>query len=213
MALDGTVSCLGRLMFTWFRNRQKKIETAAAAANPVTLPNAAASWSAKMWYRFLVYRENDCLVSFDVDVMAEGPDVVGVPSAEAWAQSAPAFVRNRRDEVLARLKGIKWNRDLIWEEGDESRCGKHDACTQAIPGSIESTEGGKYLEHLGLFNRGSPMSFAEARKVWIQVEEKFAACAKGTVTLFVSQAKPNSMFKKVSLPALQKNPNVTLDFR
>jgi hypothetical protein len=200
-------------MFTWFRNRPKKDESTATVANSVAPPSTVAPWSAKMWYRFLVYSEKDLLVSFDVDVMAEGPDVVGVPSPRAWAQTAPAFVRNSRDEILARLNGIKWNRDLIWEECDEYRCGEWDPSAQTVPGSIESTEGGKYLEHLGLFDPGSPLSFAEARKIWIQVEEKFAACAEGRVTLFVSQAKPNSMFKLVSLPVLQKNPNVTLDYR
>jgi hypothetical protein len=42
---------------------------------------------------------------------------------------------------------------------------------------------------------------------------RYAAQASGRVTLFVSTARPNSMFKMISLPALQRNPNVTLDFK
>jgi hypothetical protein len=64
-----------------------------------------------------------------------------------------------------------------------------------------------------LFDPGSPISFAEARTIWTDAERKFAASASGRVTLFVAKARANSMFKLVSLPALQRNPNVTLDLR
>ncbi|MFI5378075.1 MAG: hypothetical protein ACHRHE_02100 [Tepidisphaerales bacterium] len=166
-----------------------------------------------MWYRFVTYRESNDVLSFDVDVMVEGPDIVLVPTAEVWHRSAPTFVRDRRDEVLARLKGIKWNRELVWEETDGANCGTHDPATNTIPGSIESTPGGRYLEQQHLFDTGSLVTFAQARTLWTGAEVKFASEARGRVTLCVKTARPNSMFKLVSLPRLQNNPRVTLEFR
>jgi hypothetical protein len=166
-----------------------------------------------MWYRFVTYREGDHLLSLDVDVMASGPDVVLVPTVGAWDRSSAQFARGRRDEVMQRLKGVKWNRELAWEESEGTSCSSHDPASSAIPGSLASTSGGKFIEQQNLFAPGSPMSFAEARSIWMKAEMRYAAQASGRVTLFVSTARPNSMFKMISLPALQRNPNVTLDFK
>jgi hypothetical protein len=67
----------------------------------------------RMWYRFVTYREGAEVVSLGVDVMVDGPDIVGVPSEEAWARSAPGFARDRREEIVDRLKRVKWNRELV----------------------------------------------------------------------------------------------------
>jgi len=166
-----------------------------------------------MWYRFVTYREGANVLSLDVDVMAEGPDIVFVPSAQVWNQSAPPFAQDRRDQIVERLKGLKWNRELLWEESDAASCSTHDPSSSTVPGSIESTPGGKFIEQQNLFGPDSPVSFSEARTLWSQAEMQYAALASGRVTLFVSTARANSMFKLVSLPALQRNPNATLDFK
>jgi len=41
----------------------------------------------------------------------------------------------------------------------------------------------------------------------------FAEQAKGSVTIYASEVIPNSVFQAVELPALKKNPNVTLVFK
>jgi hypothetical protein len=166
-----------------------------------------------MRYRFLTYREAGQHLSLHVDVMADGPDIVLVPSEASWRQSAPAFARDHRDQILDRLKNVKWNRELVWDESDLAACATNDPATNGVPGSIELTPGGRFIEQLNLFAPGTSMSFAEARMLWSKAEEQFAAQASGRVTLFVSTARPNSMFNRVSLPALQRNPNVTLDFK
>jgi len=170
-------------------------------------------WSARMWYRFVTYREGGYVLSLDVDVMADGPDIVFVPPERAWNHSAPPFAQGRRDEIVERLKGVKWNRELLWEESGAASCSTHDPSSSTVPGSIESTPGGKFIEQLNLFGPDSPVGFSGARTLWSQAEIQYAAQASGRVTLFVSTARANSMFKLVSLPALQRNPNVTLDFR
>jgi hypothetical protein len=166
-----------------------------------------------MWYRFVTYREGANVVSLVVDVMADGPDIVFVPSARAWDKSAPAFAQGRRDQILERLKGVKWNRELLWEVSDADACSTRDPSSSTVHGSIESTPGGKLLEQQNLFGPDSAVGFSGARTLWSQAEMQYAAQARGRVTLFVSAARENSMFKLVSLPALKRNPNVTLDFK
>lgn len=198
-------------MFGWFRTKSAQ---STGTRNATPAGNASVrSWSARMWYRFVTYREGGNVLSLDVDVMADGPDIVFVPSADAWERTSPPFARGRRDEVVERLKAVKWNRELVWEESDAASCSTHDPSSSVVPGSIESTPGGKFVEQQNLFGPDSPVSFAQARSVWSQVEVQYAAQASGRVTLFVSTARPNSMFKLISLPALQRNPNVTLDFK
>jgi hypothetical protein len=82
-----------------------------------------------------------------------------------------------------------------------------------IPGSLESTQGGQYLESLRLFEPGKNISFEEARKIWLIAERRFAEEARGDVTIFAEQqAIPNSVFREITLPTLKKNPHVTLNF-
>src|SRR5438105_3754254 len=102
-------------MLGWFRklSRQSGTENRSTAQPPA---NEVPAWDARMWYRFVTYHELNSILSLEVDVMMEGADIVFVPTAELWHRSAPPFARDRRNEVLARLKGIKWNRELVWEE-------------------------------------------------------------------------------------------------
>ena len=113
---------------------------------------------------------------------------------------------------LRRMKSIKWNRDLVWEESPQAVCDSFDPATAQVPGSIESTAGGQFLEKLNLFSSQADVTFANVPELWKVAEAKFAAGASGRVTLCVANARPNSMFKLVSLPAFQRNPNVTLKF-
>lgn len=197
-------------MFGWFRTKSAK--STEIPTVPPTESQRVPHWSAHMWYRFVTYREDNTL-SLGVDVMADGPDIVMVPSADAWDRSSPPFAQGRRDEILERLKDVKWNRELVWEVSDAASCSSHDPSSSVVPGSIESTPGGSYVEQLNLFEPDSPLSFDKVRGLWMEVEEQFAAGAHGRVTLLVSTARPNSMFKLISLPALQRNPNVTLHFQ
>src|SRR6185437_13090230 len=184
--LNGIPLCRRRShhVFGWFRTKSAQ-STAARKVTPPESPRVQP-WSSRMWYRFVTYREGDNVLSLDVDVMADGPDMVFVPSADAWDRTSPPFARGRRDDVVERLKGVKWNRELVWEESDAASCSSHDPSSSVVPGSIESTPGGKFIEQQNLFGPDSPVSFAEARTVWSQAEVQHAAQASGRVTLFVS---------------------------
>jgi hypothetical protein len=140
--------------------------------------------------------------------MVSGSDIVYVPDAENWQRRAPTAYRDRRDELLARLKGVRWNRNLEWKDTPTGfpRGG-------VVPGSLESTKGGAEFEAKNLFAPGSELTFEQAREIWIMLAQRFARAARGKVTIFADTLIPNSVFKEVELPALRANPQVTLEFR
>jgi hypothetical protein len=84
---------------------------------------------------------------------------------------------------------------------------------KVIHGSLESTEGGQALEAQRLFEPGSKMTHEQAHQLWHTAARMFAEQASGTVTIFMSEVIPDSVFQAVELPALKNNPNVTLVFK
>jgi hypothetical protein len=169
-----------------------------------------ASWSAKMGWRFVTYSQEQGALSFQIEPMVKGPDVVYVPDQATWAKAAPAWAQPLAPDILARLKSVAWKRELLWQESDGAPFLKSD---KPVPGSIESTKGGQYLEQQRMFDPNSPFTHAQCHEVWHQACRKFAGAASGRVTLFASTVIPDSVFQAVELPALRANPNVTLDFK
>lgn len=55
------------------------------------------------WKEEVLYREGERSFSFDAG-WGVAPPVLYVPTAELWAQVMPAWLRDRRDEVLDRLR-------------------------------------------------------------------------------------------------------------
>lgn len=172
--------------------------------------SATPAWNAKMGWRFVTYSEEQGAVSFQIEPMAKGPDIVYVPDPETWAKAAPAWAQPFASEILARLKSIAWKRELLWQQSDGASFLKSD---EPVPGSVESTKGGQYLEQTRMFDPNSPFTHAQCHEVWHQACQKFAAAASGRVTIFASTVIPDSVFQTVELPALRANPNVTLDFK
>lgn len=197
-------------MFGWFRTKSAK--STEIPTVPPTESQRVPHWSAHMWYRFVTYREDNTL-SLGVDVMADGPDIVMVPSADAWDRSSPPFAQGRRDEILERLKDVKWNRELVWEVSDAASCSSHDPSSSVVPGSIESTPGGSYVEQLNLFEPDSPLSFDKVRGLWMEVEEQFAAGAHRSRHAIRFHRSPEQHVQIDLAACIQRNPNVTLHFK
>ena len=156
----------------------------------------------------MTYREGQVWSPWTFEPMMSGPDLVDVPDADSWRRLAPAVFRDRRDEVMARLKAVKWNRELKWQYlptdfGSEG----------AVPGSLESTKGGAESESKNLFAPGSELTFEQAREIWIMLARRFASGVSGKVTIFADKTVPNSVFQVVELPTLRANPAGTLEFR
>jgi hypothetical protein len=71
---------------------------------------------------------------------------------------------------------------------------------------LESTPGGQYLESLKLFDR---YPYEQAIQPWERLSAQYATGASGQVTAFTSGASPISVFQRIELPILLRNPNVT----
>ena len=201
-------------LFTWlFRRRKPEPE--------IPIPKFAAikgrpgRWSCRMGWRYVSYSDPDIGVYFQVEPMVEGPDTVNLPTQEKWAAKVPASAAKHRLEIIERLKTIQWNRELEWVESSLS-FGVMDADNRlpVSPGSVESTEPGKILEQRRFFEPDATMPFEQARAAWIEEERKFAATARGRVTIFESTvSNPRTVFAAVQVPALKANPGVVVDWR
>jgi hypothetical protein len=182
----------------------------AGERKPLSSDPRGDGWSARMGWRFVTYLEASNSLPMTIEPMAVGPDIVYVPDAEAWAEKSPAWAQSRRTEILQRLKSVAWARNLSWMESSDSGFQKSD---EPVPGSLESTPGGRQLEAMRLFHPGSELAHAQSHELWHVAARRFAEAARGRVTLFVDGSEPDTVFQKVELPALKANPNVTLDFR
>jgi hypothetical protein len=161
-----------------------------------------------MGWRYVEYRDRTGAVAFSIDPVVAGKDTVYVPDPASWRLRAPAALRDRRDEVLSRLKSLRWKRELEWVAAGGF------GSAEPIPGSLSSTVGGAEFEAKNFFAPESPLSADEARMIWLRLEERFAEQARGKVTILVGKERnPNGILEAVSIPTLRKNPNVTLDIR
>ena len=92
-----------------------------------------------MGWRYVAYSEGNISVSLSIEPMATGEDRVYVPDEASWLKEAD-WTSERRAEVLSRLKSVAWNRKIDWRECE---CPLSSGTHQIIPGSLESTPGGR----------------------------------------------------------------------
>jgi len=164
-------------------------------------------WSVEMNWQSIVYREGSRGIRIEIDPMFEVADIVYVPDAAAWSRTAPPWASSRRDEILARLKAPGWHRHLEWREDSESEV---SGDLEPVPGSLESTPGGREFQQKRLFDPNSELTADQAREIWQMLVRRFALAARGEVHLFVDGAPKGSVVEKVAVPALKENPNVKL---
>jgi hypothetical protein len=168
------------------------------------------SWAARMGWRYVSYVEGDVALWLSIEPMVKGADRVYVPNEARWLNDAPSWTKESRTEVLARLKSVAWKRKLDWMECEcPLPLGQH----QVIPGTLESTPGGRALEDRRLFEPRSKLTHETAHKFWHEAARMFAEQTTGSVTIYASEVIPDSVFQAIELPALKKNPNVTLVFK
>jgi hypothetical protein len=168
-------------------------------------------WTAEMGWRYVSYTEGGASLSLQIEPMVKGGDLVYVPTEGGWSRTAPDWARRRRAEILSRLKSVGWNRKLEWPEGDRSRVGTSPL--RPVPGSLESTPGGRALEEMRLFDPGGDIPHERAHELWHEAARAFVKQARGEVTIVMTRVVPDSVFQAIELPELKKNPNVTLVFR
>lgn len=169
-------------------------------------------WDARMGWRFVSYGEQGLWLSFQIEPMAKGPDLVYFPGESKWSQSAPSWAEGRRAEILGRLESVQWNRKLTWTESARGTVTLRRKPDEPVPRSLESTPIGRLLERLRLFEPGGIGSHDFSHKLWHWAARQFAATARGEVNLFMGEEPVRgSVFEAVELPALRANRNVTLN--
>ncbi|HEY0049382.1 MAG TPA: hypothetical protein VGB68_08870 [Pyrinomonadaceae bacterium] len=197
---------LAGIMFLAFRSETK---SSGLWGEKNSSPVGGDGWSAEMGWRYVSYIEENTAIALQIEPMARGEDIVYVPDEANWLKSAPDWARQRREEILARLKSVMWNRRLVWQQGKGSF-----GASRFVPGSLESTWGGQRLEKRRMFHPGSKITHEEAHELWHDAARLFAGQARGEVTIFKgAQGMPGTVFQEVELPALEINPNVTLVFK
>jgi hypothetical protein len=75
--------------------------------------------------------------------------------------------------------------------------------------TLEKTPGGKYFDDMALYRPGSPISEAQANKVWARLSERYAEDASGEATAWAHNPWSGSIWNTVEKPALESNPTVT----
>lgn len=55
-------------------------------------------------FRYIKYMEGKDSIEFQVDPGLKVPTVIHIPSAKRWEREIPEWARNRRDEILGRIK-------------------------------------------------------------------------------------------------------------
>jgi hypothetical protein len=168
-------------------------------------------WTAEMGWRYVRYVEGGEGIAFQIEPMIKGGDLVYVPAENVWSSTAPDWARQRRTEILSRLKSVKWNRKLEWRAGDKSRV--KDLWVNPIPGSLESTPGGRTLEERRMFDPAGDVSSERAHEMWCEAARVFVRQVRGEATIIMTSVVPDSVFQAIELPELKKNPNVTLVFK
>ncbi len=171
-------------------------------------------FSARMGWRYVSYIAGDAAIHFRIEPMVKLPDIVYVPDETGWQQSAPDWAREHRDAVVACLTSVPWNRRLNWKEspGDSVMHSAADQ-VQVVPGSLESTEGGQWMESLCLFNPGQQVTPEQARELWHEAVRTYTGQAKGRVTIYANGVVPGSVFQEIELAMLRRLPGVTIDYK
>lgn len=100
------------------------------------------------------------------------------------------------------------DRAIVWSNARGGNLALADDFIAQNPGylRLENTPGGQYLESLKLFER---YPYEQAIQSWERLSARYATGASGQVTAFTSGAAPTSVFQRIELPILLRNPNVT----
>jgi hypothetical protein len=76
--------------------------------------------------------------------------------------------------------------------------------------TVEKTPGGRYFNEMELYEPGSPVSTAQADKVWDRISAQYAEQARGKVTVWAHDPSPSSTWARIERPILEKKSDVEI---
>lgn len=169
-------------------------------------------WRAMMGWQVLTYREGGQSLSLQIEPMHDGACLVLLPGPKTWRETAPAWARDRRAQIQKRLRQLAWNRDLVWMEDVRAKFWPRSVLNP-VPGSLQSTPGGRELERMWLFQPDCPKGWSrqDSKRAWFAATEQMCQCTAGPVTVSQTAIVPGSVVQALVLPALRRNPRVTLN--
>jgi len=101
-------------------SRSKKGETTADSEKPGIPKGAKRQLSDKydllIAFRYIKYMEGKDSIEFQVDPGLKRPSVVYIPSQERWNSELPEWSKNRRDEIVDRVKSKCAHMNCEWRE-------------------------------------------------------------------------------------------------
>lgn len=162
-----------------------------------------------MRWKTVSYVMDNKRIVFAIEPMIDGPDVVCIPTKEKCIGKLDISIRN---EFIFLLQTADWRRDLKLIEMNISPQIVDINKKNIVEGSIESTEGGKKLESLYLFNPNSPLSKEQVRELYIKLETRFADNVSGQVKILKDGVLKGSVMDKITIPTLEKNKKAKIEY-
>ena len=78
---------------------------------PISLP-----FGVHIGFRYIRYMEGFNKLELSVEPLTKDPSVIFVPSDEKWKTEMPDWAKERREEILSRIKDGTKHLDWTWEE-------------------------------------------------------------------------------------------------
>lgn len=161
--------------------------------------------SVKMGWSFIsILNEKNKLV-LPIEQRVDNSDIVNIPS-EGKFDNIPI---TKIKETLAQMD---WNRDITFIQSPIELELISLSENEYEEGSLESTPGGQEFLSLDLFDPENDIEKEVVKELWLNLETRFAEAATGLVSIYANSFDEDSVFKKITIPTLLKNENVTLNF-
>ena len=102
------------------KSRNKKDSPSPARTKKKTVKTdgkvGAESYDLLIAFRYIKYFEGENTLQFQVDPKLKEPSVIHIPSEENWASEVPEWARQRREEILSRIRSKCAHMELEWKE-------------------------------------------------------------------------------------------------
>lgn len=162
-----------------------------------------------MRWKSIGYTVGDQKLVFPIVPMYDSPDVVCVPKKDKFSN---AIEQGWRDELIVLIQTIAWKRELKFLEVNQNPIIMREEDSLNDKGSLEMTEAGQKLENAYLFEPQSPLTKAQVKELYLDLEKKFAETVSGDVEIIKNGYLRGSVMEKITIPILENNMKVNIFF-
>jgi ribose 5-phosphate isomerase B len=67
-------------------------------------------------FRYMIYSEGKNALEFKIDPGLKSPSIIHIPSPDKWNSEVPEWAKNRREEILERIKTKSAHLECEWKE-------------------------------------------------------------------------------------------------